>query len=286
MLRSVLCAALALAAVPAAAEPALWQVADADTEIILFGSIHELPPGVAWLTPRVTARVDAADTLVLEAVLPDDPGVVAQLVARLGYSPAPPKLATRVAPSKRTALKAAIAGAGLSPDTLDLMETWLAAIVLGDGALARLGFTAENGVEATLTARVRAADKPVTPLETLEQQFGYFDNLSETDQRALLDATVDDAATAQADSRRLIAAWLAGDTATIAAEFKADALGATPNLERVLVRDRNARWADWIKTRLNRPGRVFMAVGAAHLAGPDSVQAMLKTRGLTATRLP
>jgi len=286
MLRSVLCAALALAAAPAAAEPALWRVADADTEIILFGSIHELPPGVTWLSPRIAARVDAADTLVLEAVLPDDPGVVAQLVARLGYSPAPPKLATRVAPSKRAALKAAIAKAGLSPDTLDLMETWLAAIALGDGVLSRLGFNAANGVEATLTARVRAADKPVTPLETLEQQFGFFDTLPETDQRALLDSTVDDAATMQADARRLIAAWLAGDTAAIAAEFKADALGATPTLERVLLRDRNARWADWVKTRLSRPGRVFVAVGAAHLAGPDALQAMLTARGVKVERLP
>jgi len=286
MLRSVLCAALALAAAPAAAEPALWRVADADTEIILFGSIHELPPGVTWLSPRIAARVDAADTLVLEAVLPDDPGVVVQLVARLGYSPAPPKLATRVAPSKRAALKAAIAKAGLSPDTLDLMETWLAAIALGDGVLSRLGFNAANGVEATLTARVRAADKPVTPLETLEQQFGFFDTLPETDQRALLDSTVDDAATMQADARRLIAAWLAGDTAAIAAEFKADALGATPTLERVLLRDRNARWADWVKTRLSRPGRVFVAVGAAHLAGPDALQAMLTARGVKVERLP
>ena len=35
-----------------------------------------------------------------------------------------------------------------------------------------------------------------------------------------------------------------------------------------------------------RPGTVFIAVGAGHLAGPDSVQAALAAHGLRATRVP
>ena len=70
------------------------------------------------------------------------------------------------------------------------------------------------------------------------------------------------------------------------AAFKGDALGATPVVARALMTDRNARWADWIKARLRVPGKLFVAVGAAHLAGPNSVQAMLKARGITAERLP
>jgi uncharacterized protein YbaP (TraB family) len=37
---------------------------------------------------------------------------------------------------------------------------------------------------------------------------------------------------------------------------------------------------------LDRPGTVFVAVGAAHLAGPDSVQAQLRAHGTPVERLP
>ena len=283
--RPVLLSAVLLLAAPAAAEPALWRIHDADTEIVLMGSMHELPVGTGWLTPRIAARVDAADTLVLEAILPDDPSVVAKLVGQLGYSPGLKKLDTRVAPSRKAKLDAAVASTRVSMDTLDLMETWLATIVLGDATLAKLGLSATNGVEATLTARVKTANKPIIPLETLEQQFGYFDTLSETDQRRLLDATVDDFATARADTEELTRAWLGGDVATIAAAFRKDAFASTPVIERTLMTERNARWADWLKARLATPGKVFVAVGAAHLAGPQSVQAMLAARGITVERL-
>ena len=51
---------------PIQARPALWRVADADTTIWLLGTIHALPPGVAWETPKVTAAITQADTLVQE----------------------------------------------------------------------------------------------------------------------------------------------------------------------------------------------------------------------------
>ena len=274
-----------LCASAAAAEPALWRIRAGATEITLFGTMHELPAGTAWQSPRIAAALDAADTLVLETVVPDDRGIVTALVSRLGYSPGLPRLGDRVAPSKRTTLIRAAAAAGLSMDTLDPMETWLATITLGDAALGRAGLSARDGVEAALTARMHALRRPVIGLETLEQQFGYFDTLPESDQRKLLDATVDDTATAAADAARLVDAWQSGDTARIAAAFAADAFSATPLVRRVLFADRNARWAAWITARLQQPGHIFVAVGAAHLAGPDSVQALLAARGITVERL-
>ncbi len=276
---------LLVLATPAAAEPGLWRIADADTEIVLFGTVHALPPGTAWLTPRIGRRVDAADTLVLETVIPDDRGVLGQLIAAMAYSPKLPKLGARIAPSRRGALDRVVRDTGLAIDALDRQETWYAAIVIGDATLEKLGLAAADGVEAALTARARAAGKPVTGLETPAQQLGYFDTLPETDQRALLDATVDDATTARADSDRLIAAWAAGDTNAIASGFN-DSLRATPRLARVLLGERNARWADWVAARLAQPGKVFVAVGAAHLAGSDSVQALLAAKGLKVERLP
>ena len=283
-MRSLIALLLAVAA-PAAAEPALWVVRDADTEIVLFGTLHKLPPGLDWLSPRIAARVDAAAELVVEAVIPDDREVMMQLVSTLGYAPKLPPLSQRIAPRLQAPLAAAIRTTRLFPAALDGMETWLAAITLGDAVLGTLGLDAANGVETVLVARVRKAGKPVTGLETPLQQLGYFDTLPETDQRALLDSTVSEIATAAADTRRLTTAWESGDTQAIARDF-ATSMRTTPRLTAVLLTERNDRWAAWIAARLARPGKVFVAVGAAHLAGADSVQAKLSARGLRAERLP
>ena len=274
-----------LLAAPVAAEPAMWHVYDADTDITLFGTIHALPAATKWLSPKIAARVDAADTLVLETVLPDDPAGLGPLVAMLGEKAGLPPLSARVAPSKRAALLAGEAALGLPRARLDGMKTWLAAIALGDGAVTQLGLTAGDGVEATLTARAKAAKKPVIGLETPEAQLRLFDNLPETDARALLDSTVDDLATAREDTNALVAYWQAGETEALAADFD-KGFQATPVLRRALLTDRNKAWATWIAARLGVPGKVFVAVGAGHLGGPDSVVKQLQAKGLTVERLP
>ena len=43
------------------------------------------------------------------------------------------------------------------------------------------------------------------------------------------------------------------------------------------------RWADWIAARMQTPGTVFVAVGAGHLAGKDSVLVQLAERGIDST---
>jgi uncharacterized protein YbaP (TraB family) len=78
--------------------------------------------------------------------------------------------------------------------------------------------------------------------------------------------------------------WASGDTDRLAAQLNED-LRTTPRLAQLLLTDRNARWADWIAARLDKPGTVFVAVGAGHLAGSDSVQAMLAKKGLRAERV-
>ncbi len=270
---------------PAAAGPAMWRVHSATTEITLFGTIHALPPATDWLSPRIAERLDAADTLVLETVLPDDPAGLAPIVTALGVRAGLPPLAARVAPSKRAALLAGVSALGLNAAQLDGMKTWLAAIAIGDGAVAQLGLTPTDGVEPALTARARAAHHAVIGLETPQAQLSIFDHLSETDARALLDATVDDLKTARDDTNALVAYWRAGEVDALAADFDKD-FRATPALARALLTDRNRAWADWIAARLATPGKVFIAVGAGHLGGPESVVALLRAKGLTVERLP
>ena len=60
---------------------------------------------------------------------------------------------------------------------------------------------------------------------------------------------------------------------------------SSPDTYRMMFTERNARWADWIAARLQTPGVVFVAVGAGHLAGKDSVLVRLAEKGLQSQRV-
>ncbi|MDO6413181.1 TraB/GumN family protein [Sphingomonas sp. BIUV-7] len=282
---AVLIAAALLAATPASARPALWKLADADTTIYLFGTIHVLPPGLKWRDKTIDAAMGQAQSLTLEAVLDTDPGQVAAVITSLGSAKGLPPLADRVSADKRAMLAALVAKSGLPAPFLDGLKTWAAAVVLTGAALDQIGLKAgAEGVEPQVSALFRAVDKPVEGLETAAQQLGYFDALPESSQRAFLEATLDDPKTARADFDRMIKAWMAGDVTAIEKSF-ADEPDFTPELRGLLIAKRDAVWAEALAERLKRPGVQFVAVGAGHLAGTDSVQVFLARKGLKVSRI-
>lgn len=280
-------AACAGAAEPKRAEarhPALWKLADSDTRIWLFGTIHLLPEGQSWRTPAFDSALSEADELVLEVADVDDMMASAQALQKLGVARGLPPIAERVPEGKRAALRAMIAESGYPEKVYDGLETWAAALPLLGVTFKRLGLNPELGVERQIGAPFRAAGKRIVGLETIEQQFSFFDTLSEGAQRALLLAVIEDTEQTRAQFRAMLDAWAKGDLEGIARTFD-DETQMSPELKEALMKRRNARWAEWVARRLDRPGTVFVAVGAGHLAGADSVQRMLKARGLKAKRV-
>ncbi|MEA3063753.1 MAG: uncharacterized protein QOJ27_181 [Sphingomonadales bacterium] len=284
MLPLAACAGAAEPAKPAAKHPALWKLADSDTRIWLFGTIHLLPEGQSWRTPALDSALAGSDELVLEVANVDDLMASAQAMQKLGVSPGLPPIAERVPEAKRAALRAMIAESGYPEAVYDKLETWAAALPLLGVSFRRLGLDAQLGVERQIGAPFRARGKKVSGLETIEQQFGFFDTLSEDAQRALLLAVVEDGADTKAQFQAMLDAWSAGDLDGIARTFD-DETQMSPELKEALMRRRNAAWADWLAKRLDQPGTVFVAVGAGHLAGADSVQTMLRAKGLDAKRV-
>jgi uncharacterized protein YbaP (TraB family) len=82
----------------------------------------------------------------------------------------------------------------------------------------------------------------------------------------------------------MVVLWAKGDPDGLAVAMN-ESLAATPELAQTLLYDRNARWAEALKARMEQPGTVFVAVGAGHLAGEKSVQDYLKQHGLTVSRV-
>ncbi len=82
----------------------------------------------------------------------------------------------------------------------------------------------------------------------------------------------------------VVGAWSAGYEARLEGLFNNELREKYPELYHRLIADRNARFADRLATLPKGQGVVFVAIGAAHLVGPDSVQADLAKLGCAAVR--
>ncbi|HWK36039.1 TraB/GumN family protein [Sphingomonas sp.] len=266
------------------ADPALWVVKDEDTTIYLFGTVHVLKPGLTWFDEAVKAAFDKSDSLVLELVQPA-PEAMQAIVMKNAVTPQDaPALTDRLPAEKRDAYVKAVTGIGAPANAFDRYAPWFAAVNLSLVPLMKAGYDPRNGPEGVLTAAAKAAKKPVTGLETAEQQIGYFGGLSEKAQMTFLTGTLDELPRAEATMATMVDDWSRGNPDALAKMLN-DNLKDSPEVAETLLYKRNANWAKWIAERMKQPGTVFVAVGAGHLAGDRSVIADLKAHQLTAERI-
>ncbi len=272
-----LTAALALASF-AAADPRVFTVHGPAGDVTLFGSIHVLPPGVAWEPPSLAKAVGQADELWFE--IPIDPATQAQigvLAQAKSLLPQGQHLSLLLSPVGLRRLKAIAARYRLSPARLDAMRPWYAeqavtlSVILTDGA------AADNGVEEQLSKGAPLAKREA--LETVGQQIALFADAPMADQIASLESTLKEIEDDPGAYRRMLDSWLKGDDEAI---YQHDVLQLKRNLPsqyRALITDRNKAWVRILAERLRHPGKAVVVVGAGHLMGPEGVPAQLKALG-------
>lgn len=270
--------------------PAIWLVEDSDTRIYLFGTVHLFPAALRWRSAALDRVIGEADELVMET--PDasvpTPASSARMLQAMSMGKSVPLL-QRVSPAAREPLAALIAATPIPADALDQMHTWAAGFVLA-GLAARGGAGARmSGAEEVLGILFRKSRRPVSGVETADGQIRVLSSMPLAAQRRFLESLVtgpDAYATPGATpgagfDPTTERSWVTGNVEAIAAEMRT----MPPELYERLLTIRNRAWTQWLAERLERPGTVLFAVGAGHLAGADSVQAMLATRGITARRV-
>jgi uncharacterized protein len=275
----------AQARVPQAAHPALWEVSDPDTTIYLFGTIHLLPDGLKWRTPKFDKAVADSQELVVETTVDQkNLQAIQQAEFSLGLKQGLPPITKRVPPAQVPRLRAAIAKSGVPEKFFDQMKTWLAAIQLLAVQFRDMGLKGSDGPEAVLREQFLSDNKPLGELETNVEQFGYFDRMSEKAQRELLQGALEPQSNTHKEFTGMLSSWAEGDVPGIGATFNKE-LSGSPEIRNLLLKQRNANWAKWIEQRMAQPGTIMVAVGAGHLAGKDSVLATLAADGYKVRRL-
>jgi uncharacterized protein YbaP (TraB family) len=261
--------------------PLFYEIADADgtVEGWMLGTIHALPDGIEWRTPAIAQAEKNADLLVVEIAALDDRKALAATFTELGTTPGLPPLDRRLPADMRPKLALLLDRGGMSAKDFTTTESWAAALMLAqidaDGDPA-------NGVDRALIRDFPAGR--VRELEGIRAQLAVFDALPEPEQRDLLAAVVKEAGAGKARAAELRTAWLTGDEKTLAAAATSGMM-ADPELREALLVARNRRWDAAIAGLLKAPARPLIAVGSAHLVGPEGLPAMLAARGYRIRRI-
>ena len=285
-----LAAALSLVAAPALAapsrdaDPALWVMRDADTTVYLFGTVHLLPAGLTWFDDAVAKAFDASDELQMEILPIQDPASLAPLIMKLAVDPKGRTMAQRLSPQDHEAYRKALIQIGLPVDQLEPMEPWFVALQASSLLYRKAGYDPQLGAEKVLIEAAKKAGKKLTAFETPEEQFSILDSTPEAEQLIGIRDLTYKSDQQMALLNKILDHWAQGK-AEEAGQLLNEEMKSTPETVRLLLTDRNARWAKQLQARMAQPGTVFVAVGAGHLAGANSVQDYLTRAGFKIERL-
>jgi uncharacterized protein YbaP (TraB family) len=269
--------------VPAAAEPALWKIQGPHATIYLFGTIHVLKPNLGWESPRIATALKDSGSLWLEVNNADDPAVMQPLVMKYGLDPAHP-LSTKLDAGSKAKLAALLTPLGVTPAQFEPFRPWMAATAITVLPIVKAGYNLDSGAEHVVTAEMKTANKPVLGFETAEEQIRYLADTPPEVELAFFKSSLDEAEKAVPMIDDMVSSWMAGDETKLEEVLNADIKDDYPDLYQRLIVARNRRFAAQIAKLAQGEGTVFVAIGAAHLVGADSVQADLKGMGIEAVR--
>ena len=267
-------------------QPPMWVVSDADSEITLYPTIHILTAETEWKSEELTRRLADAEEVWFE-IPPgseSDPalqGAMMQLGLAPGSSLSESLTETEVAELKKAI--APLAPSGLTFQVVDQMRPWLVYNLVSVGALMEAGFDPNAGVEKQLTAMTPG--KKYRALETAVGQMEMLASMSEEVQLDLLREALENMDDGVEEINELIADWSIGDVKDLEEDLLVEMKTDTPEAYEILITTRNKNWVEQIELEMEGAGTDFIAVGAAHLVGEDSVPAMLKAKGYTVKRL-
>lgn len=276
-------AALALfGCAPKAQGPAMWRLSDADSEIWLFGTVHVLKPDLKWRNARIDDALRAADLLYFETPTDDAATAeVARLASALGANPPGVTLSSLLSPLEKAQFERVSRTLGVEPAALDEARPWLAALQLSVAMLVRQGADPESGVENVLEADAARLGKKTAYFETASEQMHFLADLSPAAEKQFFVATLRQIEEEGDQSDVMDTLWARGEADKLGALLTRMTDEAGPEAANALIYTRNATWAGKVDVMMQGKGRIFIAVGAAHLTGPRGVPALLRAKGYT-----
>ena len=270
-------------------EPALWKVSDYDSTVYLFGTVHVLRPSTQWLTADIQSAFDASDRLIVEVDI-HTPGAHAEmrrLMRHYGLFAQGRSLLDYMTDEQAETLKTVSGILDLPYENVVQIKPWLLKSLLSGEMEYDRGsnaFERASGVEEVLMRQAALQGKRLAYIESLEDTFSVLPSTRMEDQIASL---MDDLRRNEEEPEfldTLVSEWVDGDVEGLGLIISDPLMQTDKTYYDALLLHRNEKWIPKIEIMLDIPGTSFVAVGAAHLAGPDSVVGMLRAKGLDVVR--
>ncbi len=254
-----------------AAPGMFWKAESASANTIyLFGTIHTDDNRVTDFSPAVISALKSSDAFMMETLAPNDASV---LMMPAG------SLKDRLTEAELEKVYELAEFHVMHRHVVLRMKPWLLAAIF-DVPRPITPFAQDN----LLMAQAEDLGKEVIGIESTAEHFGVMDSISLGEQTAMLrevlKRTPEDK---ERDYERLVQAYLKGDSEKLAL-LNAEITGGSmpPDLwQRMRVKlldERNALMAERV-LKAAKTKKLFVGVGASHLAGEDGLIARLNKAG-------
>ena len=286
--------AAAVGALPAAAAPeappkapAMWLIQDADSKIYLFGTFHALPKGAEWKTAKLDAAMAECATLAVETDTESAfaRSTMASMLLEHGLNPSWQTLRGALGGERYAKLAEVAKKYNVPMEKMSRFRPWFAMLTLSAFVAQEAGLDGKLGVERVLMKLAREQKDKILMMETPEAQIKALAALDGPEVLDNFDVAIGELTDFKGTLQPQLEAWQSGDFEKLDSLGSAPMRKSAPAAYRALLVNRNASWVPRIQKWLDGKGNYFVAVGAAHLAGPDSVVAMLAKKGIKAQRV-
>jgi uncharacterized protein YbaP (TraB family) len=256
----------------------LWKIsAPGVKSSYLFGTIHSDDARITALPQPVTRALDTSDRFAMEALIDAD-GLI--FMAQEMFFNDGRTLEQVIGKELFAKSVAAMTTHGVPTVAVEKQKPW--AVMM---ALAMPRPKTGEFLDLILEQRAKRLNKPVTGLETIEEQVAVFNDLPLPDQVALLEEAVQAQTELEKEIEKMIIAYLARDLAALEKISEKHSLKDERIFHTVMDRlftQRNHRMAERIGPMLKQGGS-FIAVGVAHLTGEHGLLNLAEKAGYRVT---
>ncbi len=258
----------------------LWQIESPNNTVYLLGSIHLLREADYPLDQSIQAAYEDAETVVFEIdIAESESPQTIQTFLQTALPDSPEEVLSNALDDETyTLAQATAAEFGLPLAGFNNLEPWAFYLSLVGLQSLQLGFAPEYGVDAYFFNQATLEGKNTLALETIEEQLGFFDNLSAPVQADLVGQLLLELDTFEESIETVVSAWKLGDIPAFE-QVTLDGFTDFPEAYDALLVQRNQNWIPDIESFINQPEDYLVIVGAAHLVGEDSVVQLLQDRG-------